>query len=351
MRKHRKLLISTLLVIATGAGAWYLWSHPQRLLWAVRALPGQGPPRAMRILPDGDLLLYADIRPLHLVAWHESKPVQLEGDYQKFVDQTGIQFERDLDEVAMSRSDAADGRDVESSEVFVGRFDRPRLDGYLAKNASQTEAYHGRTIFTIPNQGHTVRVCVLDGSTIAVTNMISPEPMHGMIAGRQSGQDPSLLAEYFQRVPLGSLAWMIDRIPGNSEAPQLPGGLTFGFLENTVAVVSLRYTNALLLRADVLAPTEADARRVMNSAAAFLLMYRSVGQSLGAAGGDPDVKAALKSIQVEQKGNSAIFTATLSDRFLKKIVADTQLGPSAPGPASSENNHRSKGVHEGKPVP
>jgi hypothetical protein len=165
--------------------------------------------------------------------------------------------------------------------------------------------------------------------------MVSAAPMHEIIDSRQKpGQAPSLLGEYFSQVPLGSLAWMIDRIPANSEAPQLPGGFSFGFLENTVAVVSARYTDALQLRADVLAPTERDARRVMNSANTFLLMYRSVGQSLGTKGSDPDVKAALNSIRVEQTGNAAVFTATVSDKFLKKIVADAQVGaPAAPVPS------------------
>jgi hypothetical protein len=313
MLKHRKLLISALLVAGAAATAGYLISY--------RA----GPPAAVRLLPEADLLFYADLRPVHLLGLQLSKPVQVERNYQQFIEETGIQFERDLDEVAMSRRNTGDGRDPDSTEVFVGRFEGSRLGGYLRKNSSQSEDYRGRTIYSIPNQGRTVRVCVLDGSTIAVTNMASPEPMHGMIDRRgRSTVGPPLLGDYYRNVPLGSMAWLIDR------APQLPGGWNLSLLDNTVAVVSVRYNGAVLFRADVFAQSEADARRLAGSINQFLLVYGSASQSLGAKGNDPDVKAALDSIQVEQKGSSAILTATFSDRFLKKVVADVLVDVPAP---------------------
>lgn len=333
MRRWRKLLISALLLAGIAAGAVYLYRGHQN------------PPQVVRLLPEGDRLLYADFRPVHLWDWNQAKPVQREGDYRQFVEQTGIQFERDLDEVAVSRRDTLDRRDVESAEVFVGHFDAARLKSYLQKNSTQTESYREHTIYVIPNEGHTVRACLLDGARVAVTNMVSAEPMQGMIDRfHHSSGGPSLLENYYRHVPLGSLAWMIDRIPADSGAPQLPGGLNFGFLENTVAVASLRYNGGLLFRADVFAPNEADARKVMDSANTFLLMYRSVSRSLGARGNDPDVKAALDSIRVEQKGNAAVFTAAFPEKFLKKILSEAQpegLG-ATPSPSPAPHGQQRK---------
>lgn len=332
MRKYRKLLISALLLAGIAATAWFLYRGRQ------------SPPATVRLLPEGDLLLYADFRPVHLLDL-KSNPVQLEGDYQQFVEQTGIQFERDLDEVAMSRRDAAGGNGVESAEILVGRFDSARLESYLQKNSTQTENYRDRTIYATPNAGHTVRACILDGSRVAVTNMDSAETMHGIIDRfHRASAGPSLLAAYYRHVPAGSLAWMIDRIPANSDAPQLPGGMNFSFFENTVALVSLRYNGGLLFRADVFAQSETDARRIVDSANTFLFMYSSVSNSLGAKGNDPDVKAALNSIRVEHKGKAAIFTATVSERFLKKILSGAQpqgqsVAPS-PSPAPPERDRR-----------
>jgi hypothetical protein len=325
MRKHRKLLISVLLLAVAGTAAWYLYHRHQ------------SPPEAVRMLPEGELVLYADLRPIHFLALNQSQPVRVEGDYQQFVEQTGIQFERDLDQVAMSRRDAPDGSDVESTEIFVGRFDVAKLKDYLQRNSTQTDTYRDLTIFAVPNAGHTVRVCVLDGSRVAVTNARSADTMHGIIDRLHgSSQGPSLLSDYYNRVPFGSLAWMIDRIPANSNSGQFLGGFDFSFLENKVAIVSLHYNGALLFRADVLAQNEADARKVLESANAFLVIYRSISSSLGASGNDPDVKAALNSIQVEQKGDTAVFTAAFSQRFLKKILAsETQPQGQAAAPSAS----------------
>ena len=324
MRKYRKLLISTLLLLVLGTGALVFYRRFER------------PPEAARLLPPGDLLIYVNFRPAHLWDLNKSRPVELEGDYREFVQQTGIQFERDLDEVAVSRRDNADASDIESSEIFVGHFDRGRLHSFLQKAASATESYYGKTIFSIPNEGHTVRVCILDNARVAVTNMPSPEPMRGTIdrlRGTASGSP--LLESYYGNVPVASLAWLIDRIPPGSSTPQLPGGLNFSFLENTVAVASLRYSGDVRFHADVIAPSEADARNVMDSAKTFLAVYRTVARSMRAKGSDADVKAAIDSIQVSQKGNVAVFNATLSQRFLKKLVEVQPDGlTAAPSPAA-----------------
>jgi hypothetical protein len=329
MTSRRKLLISVLLLAGLGLGAGYFWIRFQRS------------PETARLLPEGELIFYADLRPLHLWDFNKSRPVQLESDYREFVDRTGIQFERDLDEVAMSRRDTADGRDTESAEIFVGRFDASKLNSYLLKSSAQAENYRGQTVYVIPNEGHTVRVCLLDGSKVAVTNMASAEPIHAIIDRFQHGSgEPSLMKEYYRHVPTASLAWVIYRMPSNANVPQLPGGLSFGFLEDTVTVGSLRYNGDLLMRADVFAGSEAAAARIVESARTFFAVYRTAGRLLGARGNDPDVKAALDSIRVEQEGNAAVFTAAFSQKFVKKLVADAQTGTSAPVPSPSPGGKR-----------
>ena len=324
MRKYRKLLILVLLLCAGGAALWIYWN------W-------KAPPRAARVLPDGDRLLYIDLRPLRLWDSNKSKPLQLEGDYQQFVDQTGIRFERDLNQAAVVWRDPADGRDTESAAIFVARFDPDRLQRYLQSISSRTDAYHDQTIYSIPHESHVVRVSILDDKTIAVTNMAAVETMPGIIdRWKHSSGGPALLTEYYGRIPAGSLAWVVDRFPPGSSAAQLPGGLSFSFLENTVAVVSARYNGDLLLRGDVFAASESDARRLIDSATTFLSLYRGISSSV-ARGSARDVKAALDSIRVEQKGNVVVFSASLSQNFLKKMLeeAQPQVLPATPSPSPS----------------
>lgn len=312
MRKHRKLLISACLLFlaALGVGFYFYWQS-------------QLPPRIARTLPAADRVLYVDVRPLRLFDWTGSNPAHLEGDYKDFVDQTGIRFERDLDQASVSWRDAVN-TDTEAAAIFVARFDAARLRDYLQKISSQRESYRDLTIYLVPHEGHTVRACLLDSKTVAITNVASPAMIHGVIDRWQGAPpQPGILEQYYPQVPKTSLGWLIDRIPPGPSAAQLPDGLSFSFLENTVAVVSAGYNGSLNLRGDVFAASEADARRILDSANAFLGVYRSVSRSVGR-GGDSDVKAALESIKIEQNGNVAIFTASLSKNFLKKIAAETQ---------------------------
>lgn len=324
MSLRRKLLISVILLVCLGAIAFFLWQRALR------------PPETARLLPEGDVLLYANLQPLHLFQTDKLRPVEIEGEYRDFVDQTGIQFERDLEQVAMSRRDTPDGKDTESSEIFAGKFDQQRLQAYLEKISSRSEAYSNHTIYTVPHQGHVVRVSILDPRRVAVTNMESPAPMRGIIdASSHPPGGPSLLHDYYARVPATALAWLIARMPANSKSAQLPNGWSFDFLENTVTVASLRYRGDALFQADVIAATDSDAKRVADAITAFLWISRSAAQSLNPRGTDPDVKAAFDSIQVGQNKNVAVVTATLSQRMLKKLVTEAQPESTAPVPSPS----------------
>lgn len=337
MRKYRNLLILVLLLLIVGAGLLVL------LKW-------NRPPRSVRILPEGERFLYVDLRPLRLVSWKDSKPLQLEGDYQRFIDQTGIRFERDLDQAAICWRESESGGDPESAAIFTGNFDRGKLQQYLGDLSSRTDSYRNRTLYSIPHENHLVHAALLDERTVAVTNMTQEEALNGII-DRWDGSTavPALVAQYYGKVPTGSLAWLIDRFPARPDPNQLPDGLSFSFLENTVAVVSARYNGSLLLHADVLTASESDAHHLIGQATSFLSIYRSISNSL-TKGGDRDVKAALASIRVDQKGNVAAFSATLSQNFLKKMVQEVQPEVAAATPTPSATPELGKTYRKQKPT-
>jgi len=312
MFKHRKLLILATLLVAAAAVGFVIYHRSTQV------------PETARLLPEGDLILYANLKPVLLFDLNKSGPINPEGDYKDFIDRTGIQPERDIDEVAMSRRDTPDGRDVESSEIVIGHFDQNRLRDYLQLLSSSREPYRNYTIYSISHEGHIVRVALLDGSKVAITNMVSPEPMHGIIdRSLKSSAGPVLLSHYSD-VPLGSMAWLIDRIPNKPDNVQLPGGFAITLPAEAVAVGSLRYTGSLLLRADVIAQSEAQARQIVDSANTHLALVRSIGQFIKTKGPDQDIKAAFDSLQATQKENVATFTATIPQSVLKKIWSEAQ---------------------------
>jgi hypothetical protein len=312
MVKHRKLLILAILLVAAAAIAFVVYHRTSQL------------PEAARLLPEGDLIFYANLKPVHLFDLRKSTEIQREGEYKDFINRTGIEFERDLREVAMSRRDTPDGRDVESSEIFIGQFNQTRLRDYLQLLSTGTETYSNHTIYSISHEGHLVRVALLGADEVSVTNMASPEAMHGIIDRTfRSSPGPSLLSHY-PDVPFGSLAWLITRLPNKPDNLQLPGGLALTLPSGSVAVGSLRYTGSLLLRADIFAQSETQAKDIVDSANNHLALVRSIGRFIKAKGPDQDVKAAFDSIQVQQKENVAVFTATIPQSILKKVWSEAQ---------------------------
>lgn len=311
MLKTRKLLISALvLLIGGGLASVLLYRHIEEA------------PQVVLLLPDGDMLGYVNLEPLHLTSFFKSA-VQPDSEYQAFLKETGIQLERDVDEAAISCRQVCNSDNMESAEVFSARFDSQRLMNFLKRLATGTEQYSGLTIYLIPNEGHMVRVCVLNAHLVAVTNMASSTPMHTIISRAQGGGgEPVLAAGYYKKVPVASLAWVLYSVSGKPGAAQLPGGYSLGALENATAVISARYNGSLLLRADVFTQNEEDAKQLVNSADTFITMYKNIGESMGTRGTDPDVKAAFDSVHVEQKDNLARLEATVPPKFLQKLVEE-----------------------------
>jgi hypothetical protein len=325
MNRKRTLLVAALLLVVAGIAGLLVYHHVTSA------------PNPLLLLPEGDLLLYANLKPLHLVQLMKSTSVPIDPDYQDFVKQTGFQFEHDLDQIAVSQRTPGDF-DTESSAIFTGRLDQGRMTGYLQKIANGSERYADKTIYSIPHEGHTVRVCILDAGTVAVTNMNSPEPMRGIIEKSRNsslaGNGPYLLESYYRHVPFGSLGWAIYRMPAQQNASQLPGGINFDFLQNTVAVASVRYAGSVLIKAEIFAQSEAAAKQITESLSTFLSLYRSAGQSLGTKGVDKDVKDAFNSIEVHQSNDRAVITATIPAAFIEKAMSEASSGSS-----SSDSKH------------
>lgn len=290
-------------------------------------------PAPVLLLPEGNLLVYADLRPLHLFdSGKDAPPAQPDPEYRAFIEQTGFNFERDLNEAAISQKFPGADPDSESSALFSGRFDAARLSAWLQRTSSTAENYADKKIFSIAHEGHTVRVCILDGKSVAVTNMASAEPMRGIIDRfrnpKLAGSGPYLLQNYYSHVPAGSLAWMVYR-PSSASPTSLPGGFGFGLPGNTTSVVSLRYSGSVMLKAEIFSADEASAQSLADSAATFLAVYR--GASEGHKGTDRNLNAAIDSIQIGHEGSRTLVTATLTKELVKKVWQETGR-PEAPEP-------------------
>ena len=70
------------------------------LLGVAAYLHRKAPPEVARLLPEADCILYFNLRPLRTATHFDRNQLPRDPQYQAFVDATGFEFERDLDEVA-----------------------------------------------------------------------------------------------------------------------------------------------------------------------------------------------------------------------------------------------------------
>ncbi len=330
MRSRYFLLL--LAVVAVGAAA---------ALWMVRR---QAPPRSATLLPPSDGVFYVNVELLRKAGvFSRSHSVQRDADFQQFVSETGFDFERDLDEVSFAVHNAAPGgRDdyPRFSEVFLGRIDVVRAGEYFRKLARSTEQYRNVDIYAIPHEGRTVRVALLDESTAAASNTESADAMHAIIdSWKQASTRNALVSERYPAVPFGSVAWLLARVappPGLPQSTPAQGLTSPAWLRDiaggSVVVASLRYVGALQLRAVAFAPTAADASRIAQNANSWLAVFRTVEQNVETSGTDPDIKATLASLKVQQEGDRAVVSADVPMGLLKKLAIEPP--PLAGTPAS-----------------
>lgn len=332
--RRRRLLLVLLVLLVTACLALVVY------------LQRGGPPQAVRMLPEADGVLYVNLGRIRLLAPQaELGEVVREVAYSDFVNQTGFQFERDLEEAALavhlpkpaggSAASPEQPEEPRFSSVFVARIHSERLVAYLKKQAQGVDRYRDLEIFRIPVEDRVVRVAILSVDTVAVSNFAGEEPMHAMIDRYKQVASPSpersLIREYYPHVPLGSLAWAIARyVPGESN---LPGeGSPFGTPVAATWVASARYTGSLHLRGEAFTAGEADARKLHDQAAALLGLYRAFQSEASKASADPDVRALIDSIEVAQQQHRVVFTATVPQGFIQKALAE----PPRPAPTPPE---------------
>src|SRR5262249_58490345 len=106
-------------------------------------------PEPARLLPGADGFVYVNlkwIRRANLAG--ELPPVSHDPDYEQFIQATGFQLERDLDEAALaihypsnSSGSKPSSGEPRFSEVLIGKIQGERVSAYLRKLASSVESY------------------------------------------------------------------------------------------------------------------------------------------------------------------------------------------------------------------
>ena len=148
-------------------------------------LRSKAPPEAARLLPESDGIVYVNLRPVRTFFKANLKPPHRVPEYEQFVEATGIDWERDLDQaaIALHRMPEPNGPNgpVAYTMVLVGKLTGARLNQWLDAHAVSRESYAGHTIYNVPSEDRTVRVAQVGYDMIAVSNFPTPEKIHSIL--------------------------------------------------------------------------------------------------------------------------------------------------------------------------
>lgn len=285
-------------------------------------LRSKAPPEAARLLPESDGIIYANFKPIRTFTHFKNlKAPQRVADYQQFVDATGIDWERDLDQIAIAlhRMPDANGPNgpVAYSMVLVGKITGKKLNEWLETHAASRESYDGHTIYSIPSDGRTVRVTQIGYDMIAVSNTPTTEQIHSMLDRHRTAALPfagsSLLEHYYHEIPLLSIAWGMGQIgaPFSESGAIKIFGFSLPIQPDSTILASIRWAGVLHLRVEEIAPSEDNAASQAAALATLVTLARGFTVQLGDTPANNGLKELLKTAEVNQKQDRVVVTATV----------------------------------------
>jgi hypothetical protein len=300
-------------------------------------LRSKAPPEAARLLPESDGILYANLGPVHGFFKSKLKPPQRVPEYEEFVEATGIDWERDLDQVAIALHRMPDPNGpngpVAYSMVLVGKLTGAKLNQWLDAHSQSRETYAGHTIYNVQSEGRTVRVTQVGYDMLAVSNTPTPEQIHSMLDRHRTAALPfagsTLLSRHFHDVPLLSLAWGVGQIglPFNENGAISVLGLRLPLQADSTIVASLSpelsLSSVLRLRVEEIAVTNDEAARQAEALGTLVTLARGFTEPLSGNAANKGLKEMLKSAEVTQTRNRVVVRATLPVSMLAGLAAGT----------------------------
>lgn len=309
-------------------------------------LRSKAPPEAARLLPESEGIVYINFKPFRAFTHKQLKPPERVPEYQQFVDATGVDWERDLDQVAIALHRMPDPNGpngpVAYSMVLVGRLTGARLNTWLDAHAASREVYAGHTIYSIPSENRTVRVAQIGYDMLAVSNFPTPEKIHSIIDRHRTAALPfagsSLLTHHYHDVPLLALAWGVGQIglPFSESGAIHIFGLSLPLEDGATIIASVTPTlplaGGLRMRVEEIAPSEQVAVQQAASLATLVTLARGFTQALGDNSANNGLRQLLKTAEVTQKRDRVIVTAMLTPSLITGLAAESN---SAENPATS----------------
>jgi len=316
-------------------------------------LRSKAPPEAARLLPESEGIVYINLHPVRTFFKANLKPPQRVPEYAEFVEATGIDWERDLDQaaIALHRMPEPYGPNgpVSYSMVLVGKLTGEKLNHWLDAHAVSRENYVGHTIFSVRSEGRTVRLAQVGYDMIAVSNYPTTEKIHSILDRHRSAALPfagsSLLSQHYRDVPLLALAWGVGQIglPFNEDGAISVFGFKLPLQSDSTIVASLSpelsLKGALHLRVEEFAPSNDTAAGQAASLNALITLARGFTEPLSGNAANRGLKELLRTAEVTQSRNRVLLKANVPVSMFSGLAGDEDSAAESeavPGPAASK---------------
>lgn len=326
--------------VVLGAAAIYGYQR-----WGVHG--GTAREEMLALLPpDASAILFADFDELRrapffaeLYAW-APKP-QAEAEYAEFLTQTGFDYERDLDRIAIASIKR--GQDSILFAIVDGKFDRERISAYALKSGSVSRN-NGREIFSVAMSGSAKNMSFtfLRKDRIALTG---DTDLNLFVNAKRRSEDSADWRARFERLA-GSPVFAVIRqnaAAGAALAAQAPGGLRSPQLSSLldqlqwITVAGKPENELLRVVADGECATEGTARQLADLLNGVLLLAQAglndakTRQQL-----DPAARQAylelLKSADVAKLDRGDTKSVRLVFEIAPKFLEAARVGsPASPG--------------------
>lgn len=227
--KRAVVAISIIILLVIIAAVYAFHSRSKTALVGPAAAPG-----LLDLLPaDAPILGYADLVSLRSSSLGPAlaslgDPRYLDPDYAKFIRETGFDYTKDLDRVAVaawpSTATAAKGggqkqTDVQILAVAEGRFDRAKIAAY-AQQSGTVKQNGARQIYEMPSgkAGPNILLTFLADGRIAISQGM---PLDSVLTGQDHGSPNPAMTKRTERVA-GATFFVVARANDLATASQVP---------------------------------------------------------------------------------------------------------------------------------
>lgn len=316
LRIFAALLALTLALLA----GWALWQRRHPAL-----------PQVVALLPDGQILFYANLVPLRGAGLLGHSPVPYAPAYAAFIQQSGFDFERDAQAVGLSLQGLPSG--PHQTMLLLQASFQPRFFAYLKAGSGHPGELDGHPLYSAIGADGPVQILVLNPRLIALTNASDRSAFVPVLQRYeqwwQRPQPPRLWQQLGASQPRGALGWLaVDYASLASQ--QTPTGW----------LALLRGSRTLLLRldADPIRGAElsfsdatvlpADASRITRQLQNLLALYQQHAQTDAQA--DTRMLQLLRKVRFEQQGSRLRAIFSLPPQDVKTLF---QVAPPPPAAA------------------